>query len=320
MEKRILLSICIPTYNRGYILKEILDKYVKNKEFDDEVEIIISDNCSSDDTETICRKYSKQHLNIHYYRNNENVNDANFYIVLDHGKGYYLKLLNDWSYYDEGSLRYVKEVIRENVDNQESIFFTDKLLFTKRGKGEVIYCNTLDEYVQTVSTFVTSNNVFGVWRKQWEKIEERGKYTNLKLQQEDWSYQLAVNGSIIYNKKLLKVSKIKRKLLGGYNWFDIHLDNYYKIMMPYVNRGLICDKTLMKDKHYLLEHFKAEMCYTYFYNFTKRWRFETKGTSKLIRKYYSGDPYLLYYFLKLPLYYPYLFVKYLVKSLLGIGV
>ena len=42
--KQPLLSICIPTYNRGDILKENLNYILKLPEFDDSIEIVISDN------------------------------------------------------------------------------------------------------------------------------------------------------------------------------------------------------------------------------------------------------------------------------------
>jgi abequosyltransferase len=48
---RPLLSICIPTYNRSQYLKQALETYVSNAAFDDEVEIVISDNASTDNTE-----------------------------------------------------------------------------------------------------------------------------------------------------------------------------------------------------------------------------------------------------------------------------
>ena len=317
-----LLSLCIPTYNRGYLLKFVLESYLNDPEFDDDVEIVISDNCSTDDTKEICQKFSRQNANIRYFRNTENIKDANFYVVLNYGNGEYLKLLNDWTYCVGDSLRFIKEKVRENLRTRKPLFFTDGLLFTNQKKKKEIICNSLDDYVQAVSTYVTSNNVFGVWRDQWTEIKDKDRYTDLKLQQEDWTYQIVVkgNGCIIYNNKLFETSRVKRKVLGGYNWFNVHMDNYYIIMKPYVDSGFISRKTLIRDKHYLLEHFKAEMCYTYFYNFTKRWRYDTSGTTQLLRKYYKGDFYLLYFFIKLPLYYPYLIVKSVIKSFVGIGV
>ena len=102
---------------------------------------------------------------------------------------------------------------------------------------------------------------------------------------------------------------MKRKELGGYNWFKVHIDNYYQIMQPYIDKGLITSNTIKGDKHYLLEHFKREFCYVYFYNYTKTWRFETDGTTKILEKYYKKDPYLLMFFLKLPFYYLYIIIE-----------
>lgn len=317
MEKRPLVSICIPTYNRGYILREILEKYVQDIEFNDDVEIVISDNCSTDDTETICKSYAKRYNNVKYYRNTKNVEDANFYIVLDKANGQYLKLLNDWAFCVGENLYFVKEKLRENMKERRTVFFTNHHIFTKKN-AEKFDCKDLDEYVQIVSTYVTSNNIFGCWREQWLQVKDKSKYTALKLQQVDWTYQILLNskGCLIYNKRLLSTSKTQRTILQGYNWFQVHIDNYYTIMMPYVNSGKIAQKTMLKDKHYLLKHFRVEMCYVYFYNFNKRWRFDTTGTTKILKKYYAGDSYLFSYFLSLPFYYLYFVLKYFFKYLI----
>lgn len=321
MEKRPLISFCIPTYNRGYILQYVLEQYIHDPEFDDDVELVISDNCSTDDTEKICKQYCSQRSNIRYYRNENNIKDANFFTVLDYGNGEYLKLLNDWTYCVASSLREVKLIIKNSIDHRKPLFFTNDKLFTQKYR-EIIECKNLDEYVQVVSTYVTSNNLFGVWREQWEKIENRERYTELKLQQEDWTYQIIANnsGCILYNKRLFSWSKVERKVLTGYNWFQIHLDNYYQIMKPYIEKNLISEKTYKRDRHHLLNHFKKEMCYTYFYNYTDNWRYDTKGTTAIIKKYYSSDSYLWLYFAKLPFYYVYLLIKSFAKTILiGLG-
>ena len=51
----ILLSLCIPTYNRVETLTVMLERVVHDPDFDEEVEIVISDNCSTDDTEAQMR-------------------------------------------------------------------------------------------------------------------------------------------------------------------------------------------------------------------------------------------------------------------------
>ena len=67
-----LLSICIPTYNREKYLKRLLDSIVCQKEFLDtnDVEIVVDDGPSSDNTESIVKEYIKKFWNkIKYYKN-----------------------------------------------------------------------------------------------------------------------------------------------------------------------------------------------------------------------------------------------------------
>lgn len=52
MEK--ILTIAIPTYNRANYLKRALKSIAK--QYDDRLEIIVSDNASLDDTEEVVRE------------------------------------------------------------------------------------------------------------------------------------------------------------------------------------------------------------------------------------------------------------------------
>ena len=51
----VLLSICIPTYNRETYLAKTLDSIVNQNIFlsSDDINIVISDNCSTDGTEAL---------------------------------------------------------------------------------------------------------------------------------------------------------------------------------------------------------------------------------------------------------------------------
>lgn len=78
MQNKPLLSICIPTYNREKYLKECLESIVYQKWFNQEdIEIVISDNASTDNTKELVQEYQERFNNIKYYRNKENVWSAN---------------------------------------------------------------------------------------------------------------------------------------------------------------------------------------------------------------------------------------------------
>ena len=82
-----LLSICIPTYNRSECLAQTVESIINSNSFDNRVEIVISDNCSTDDTEQVCRNYTNMYSNIKYYRQLEptDIADKNFIDALSFG-------------------------------------------------------------------------------------------------------------------------------------------------------------------------------------------------------------------------------------------
>lgn len=84
----IRLSLCIPTYNRGRFIGETLESIVQQAT--DEIEIVISDNASEDNTEEVVRVYQEKFPRITYFRWDRNMGaDKNFLKVIDLANGQY---------------------------------------------------------------------------------------------------------------------------------------------------------------------------------------------------------------------------------------
>ncbi len=84
------LSICLGVYNQGEILRENLEFLDAYK--GDDVEIIISDNCSQEDIKGIVQSFSNKRM--HYIRTDENVGqDRNLIHAMRYAKGKYIMLL-----------------------------------------------------------------------------------------------------------------------------------------------------------------------------------------------------------------------------------
>jgi glycosyltransferase involved in cell wall biosynthesis len=104
---RPLLTIAIPTWNRARYLAENL------RQLQDElarapgaaVEIIVSDNCSPDDTGEVVRAAIARGLPVRYARNEQNLGWArNFANACDLARGEYLLLLGDDDLFVDGAL------------------------------------------------------------------------------------------------------------------------------------------------------------------------------------------------------------------------
>lgn len=113
-----LVSVCIFTYNRATCLKEALDCFVAQvNEVDQSVEIVISDNCSSDNTEAIAETYQSQYPYIVYSRNAENIGpDRNLLKAVTVARGKYAWLFADDDLISPGALKKVLDVIATNPD------------------------------------------------------------------------------------------------------------------------------------------------------------------------------------------------------------
>lgn len=116
----IRLSICIPTYNRAAFLGQALDSIIAQAT--DEVEIVISDNASTDDTEALVRDYQTHFPRIRYHRNPENLGaDRNFLKVVEIAQGEYCWLLGSDDALADGAIAAVLSQL-----GSADIYLTDR--------------------------------------------------------------------------------------------------------------------------------------------------------------------------------------------------
>jgi glycosyltransferase involved in cell wall biosynthesis len=90
------VSIGMPVYNGEAFLRQALDSLL-SQDFTD-LELIISDNASTDGTAAICQEYIQRDKRIHYYRNETNIGAApNYNRVFHLASGKYFR----WAAHDD---------------------------------------------------------------------------------------------------------------------------------------------------------------------------------------------------------------------------
>lgn len=108
-----LLSICIPTYNRAELLKEALAAldFVHHLPFT--VEVVVSDNASTDDTTAVIQE-AAQHLPLRHFRHARNLGaEANVLSVLRRAKG-------KWCVYLADDDRLLVDALKECIERLEA--------------------------------------------------------------------------------------------------------------------------------------------------------------------------------------------------------
>ncbi len=111
-----ILSICIPTYNRSSALDSCLFSICSQLFWENlPLEIIISDNASSDDTESVAKKWAARFNQVRYYRNNENIGGTkNFWKVTEYVNTPFFWFMGDDGIFIPGTLRHVVDILLAN--------------------------------------------------------------------------------------------------------------------------------------------------------------------------------------------------------------
>ncbi len=108
-DKPILLSVCIPTFNRSGLLRQTLEA-IFSQETGDGIEVVVSDNASTDDTQKTVKRFPLTK----YFRNDTNTGlDANTLLCLQRAGGEYCWICSDDDVPLPGALQRVLAAIRQ---------------------------------------------------------------------------------------------------------------------------------------------------------------------------------------------------------------
>ena len=109
-DNKIVLSICIPTYNRKTLLKEILDEILRYPYND--IEIIVIDNASTDGTKELLDSYHDLRLRVKF--NEQNIGMTNNQVLAAFsGNGKYTLVLIDRDKLDSRKLVYITKRLHQ---------------------------------------------------------------------------------------------------------------------------------------------------------------------------------------------------------------
>ena len=264
-----LVSICIPTYNRCTYLKQVLDSYIQEKEvIAGKVEIVISDNASTDATETLAREYQKKYPHIRYFRNAENIIDRNFPLAMSRGNGVLRKLCNDTLQIRSGYLARLCNVVEKYRGEQPFLFFHNQ------GGDEERLCRGMNEFLFQVGHDITFIGSFSLWEKDCQDLADDTTDCELYLWQVRKTCQLVgrENPAVIVQKKIFFVIPVTTGKDVSYGLFNAFHNNLLGILgryskschisdecLAYVEKdvlyrfftNLLIDKELKADKHLL---------------------------------------------------------------------
>ena len=133
MSKQPLVSIGLPTFNGAATLARAIESAL-SQDYEN-LELVVFDNASTDETEAICLAAAQQNSKVKYFRRQTNLGAiANFREVLDHSSGEFFMWLGDDDWIDPSYVARCLEVLNEHPDyalvsGEAKYYEDDRLVF-----------------------------------------------------------------------------------------------------------------------------------------------------------------------------------------------
>lgn len=273
-----LLSICIPTYNRAPYLDACLQSIYAQIGNNELIEVVVSDNASTDATPAIIDKYMALYSNMKSVRNDTNIGgDSNILHVLQLGRGKFVKMQGDDDYFLPGKLMPLLHVLHSHP---ECGVFHISLINGNRpprldsGMSNFLAATTL--YAAFISSVVLR-------REDLEKIENPALFMTSKFNQLYLQYSILKdnpNFCIMYDSIFGYGGAYNPK----YSFAEVFFNGYPSILSHFLGTSLTAEEISREKKQT-------------FYHYTIPWFRNNKATvttdefEEIYKKYYQDEPY-----------------------------
>jgi glycosyltransferase involved in cell wall biosynthesis len=302
-KSNLILSICIPTYNRVGLLKESINAIVEQKStFNrNNIEIVISDNASTDGTKEYLSELIKENsdLSITYFRQAENLGpDANILNTVRLALGKFVYIVSDDDILVSGAISKLISLINEypNYDAFCLNFKTFDLDPFKVGKPILSLSNDLsiktkDEALIFYSSWITFLSVISFRREAINTEFYREKIGTSLLQSYIFIDLISKENGVFVNSEVFLA--IRANNTGGYSFFQVFISNFYELMLHAERIGyskIAVRKVLSNHALKFLSGFMYSFRFGRVQGFKMNYR---DGISKIFSVYGSSLPLML---------------------------
>ena len=111
-----LLSVIIPVYNVQKYLKSCVDSVLCQNRLEDDVEILLIDDGSTDNSPVLCDEYAENHAQIRtFHKENGGLSDARNYGI-QKAQGQYIVFLDSDDFWEQGYIDEIKDIVNATPD------------------------------------------------------------------------------------------------------------------------------------------------------------------------------------------------------------
>jgi glycosyltransferase involved in cell wall biosynthesis len=263
-----LLTIAIPTYNRAPFLKEILSSLFDQLITESRVELIVSDNASSDATPDVVEQFVRRGLPLRSIRNVINVGpDANFLQCFEQARGKYVWIFGDDDILVGGG---IAAILSYCGAKEYDILYVNQFPLTDMYKPRTcnagisaIEISDAREFVRRINIFFTfiSANIINKDRVLASNPAPFSELIDTNLMQLGWTYA-ALNGferGLYIEEKLIGA---RANSVGGYKLLEVFGSSLVRVTRDRLHsenlRHLIFNGTIQRFWPTMIYRYKNE--------------------------------------------------------------
>ena len=268
---QIKISICMATRNRGAFIGATLESIICQA--GDQVEIVVLDGASTDNTGEIVRLYQERFPRLRYFRQEANMGiDRDFAKAVDLAHGDYCWLFCDDDLFKPGAIRVVLEAVKNDyalIIAESEIWNADmsQLLLPKRTvlkTNRVYRSNENDLLLADVGDYLSFIGGVIIKRQLWA-TREKEKYFGSCFIHMGIIFQRPLPGdALVISEPLISIRYGNASWLG--KSFEIFMFNWPRLIWSFVDfpdsaKSRVCSKEPWRSFKTLL-HLRAKGAYT----------------------------------------------------------
>ena len=254
------ISVLTPTFDRGKLLKNLYNSLVENSKYNIQIEWLIMDDGSTDDTKNIVENFERvDNLEIKYYYQENSGKMTAINKLVESASGDLIVDCDSDDYFTNDAFKIINETYENNKDNLEGIYGFCYLKYDSNGKNmgdnfKKEKTTMFDLYFKEGETGEKALVFISEIRKKYKhKLEHGEKFvTEARLYHEmDLKYQMICENNPImiceYQQEGYTNNIMDQFKNNPYGYYE-----YFKEILQHDMKNVTFKKRLYTIKHYIL--------------------------------------------------------------------
>jgi len=254
------ISVLTPTYNRAKLLKNLYNSLIANSKYNVQIEWLIMDDGSKDDTKTVVENFKKvENLEIKYYYQDNSGKMTAINKLVELSTGNLIVDCDSDDFFTDDAFKIIKQTYENNKENLKGIYGFCYLKYDTNGNNmgndfKKEKTTMFDLYFKEGETGEKALVFISDIRKKYKhKLEHGEKFvTEARLYHEmDLNYEMICeNKSIMvceYQQEGYTNNIIEQFKKNPYGYYE-----YFKEILQRDMKGVLFKKRIYAIKHYIL--------------------------------------------------------------------